>query len=94
MELSIFAKGYIEGFIQGASDYGGIIINEDSVTLPAKVFPPTEDNEIYRLKELLCVIRECAVSNFDDRAVKLAGKGIEDDFHIPLLRFKEILKSL
>ena len=50
--------------------------------------------EIYRLKELLCVIRECAVSDFDDRAVKLAGKGIEDDFHIPLLRFKEILKSL
>ncbi|KKK56049.1 hypothetical protein LCGC14_3068400, partial [marine sediment metagenome] len=28
--------------------------------------------EIYRLKELLCVIRECAVSDFDDRAVKLA----------------------
>jgi|GEM_PF-6965678 len=50
--------------------------------------------EIYRLKELLCVIRECAVSDFDDRAVKLAGKGIGDDFHIPLSRFKEILESL
>ena len=50
--------------------------------------------EIYRLKELLCVIRECAVSNFHDRAVKLAGKGIGGDFHIPLSRFKEILESL
>ncbi len=50
--------------------------------------------EIYRLKELLCVIRECAISDFDDRAVKLAGKGIGDDFHIPLTRFKKILESL
>ncbi len=94
MELSIFAKGYIEGFIQGASDYGGITINEDSVTLPAKVFPPTKDNETYQLKELLCVIRECAISDFDDRAVKLADKGIGDDFHIPLSRFKKISESL
>ena len=50
--------------------------------------------EIYRLKELLCVIRECAISDFDDRAVKLADKGIGDDFHIPLSRFKKILESL
>ena len=50
--------------------------------------------EIYRLKELLCVIREVGVVDFDDTIVKLARKGIEDDFFIPFSRFGEIVGSL
>ncbi|KKL82979.1 hypothetical protein LCGC14_1979370 [marine sediment metagenome] len=70
-------------------------MNECTCTNTCKACKETKAQlEIYRLKELLCVIRECAVSDFDDRAVKLAGKGIGDDFHIPLSRFKEILESL
>ena len=83
---SDFDRGYTKGYITGAADYGGIIICDVEIE--------NDRFEIYRLKELLCVIRECAVSNFDDRAVKLAGKGIGDDFHIPLSRFKKILESL
>ncbi|KKK64366.1 hypothetical protein LCGC14_2984940 [marine sediment metagenome] len=83
-----FDRGYVEGYIKGASDHGGITIYDEEVTVENDLL------EICWLKELLCVIRECAVSNFDDRAVKLAGKGIGDDFHIPLSRFKEILESL
>ncbi len=83
---SDFDRGYIKGYITGAADYGGVIIHNVEIE--------NDRFEIYQLKELLCVIRECAVSDFDDRAVKLAGKGIGDDFHIPLSRFKEILKSL
>ena len=51
-------------------------------------------DEIYRLKEILCVVRECGVSDFNDTIVKLAVKALGPDFHISFSRFKEILDSL
>ena len=52
MELSLFAKGYLEGYINGASDHGGIVVHEDSVTLPDGVFYPSEKTVTRSLTKL------------------------------------------
>ncbi len=81
-----FDRGYTEGYITGAADYGGIIIHDVEIK--------NDQLEIYRLKELLCAVRECAVVDFNNTIEKLACKGLEKDFRIPESRFKEILESL
>lgn len=50
--------------------------------------------EVYRLKELLCTIRECAVTDFNTTIERLANKGLEKGFRIPEYRFKEVLENL
>ena len=50
--------------------------------------------EIDRLKELLCTIKNVAVSDFDSTIILLTLKGIGIDFRIPKSRFEEILSSL
>ena len=50
--------------------------------------------EIHRLKEILCCIREVGMVDFNDTVVKLARKGIPDDFYIPFSRFGNIVGSL
>ena len=50
--------------------------------------------EIYRLKELLCTIKNVSIVDFDSTIILLTLKGIDKDFRIPESRFEEILKSL
>lgn len=50
--------------------------------------------EVYRLKELLYIIREIAVVDFNSTYERLASKGFDDNFRIPESRFNEILSGL
>ncbi len=72
------------------NEYINLLLGEDTSYVDVE----NDRLEIYRLKELLCTIRECAVTDFNDTTEKLACKGLEKDFRIPESRFKEILESL
>ena len=50
--------------------------------------------EIYWLKELLCTIKNVAVSDFDSTIILLTLKGIDVDFRISESRYEAILSSL